>query len=113
MRVCPQPDWCVPLDRLECRYILKISSPTLPDREFHHHRYLEKADPASKCSVAYTFEAVNRHNPDRLKAHAAQAMPLAFLAMHEEEDKQSGQQCVTNEADTTFNSLRGQVSLQI
>ena len=73
-------------------YILKVSSPTLPDGEFDPLRYLEKADPASKCSVAYTFEAVNRHNPDRLKAHAAQAMPLAFLAMHEEEDRQSGQQ---------------------
>ena len=46
--------------------------------------YMDRDDEASKWAVAYTFEAVNRHNPDRLKAHAAQALPVAFLAMHEE-----------------------------
>ena len=45
--------------------------------------YMEKEDDTTKWSVAYTFQAVSRHNPDRMKAHAAQAMPLAFLAMHE------------------------------
>ena len=34
--------------------------------------YMERDDDASKWAVAYTYEAVNRHNPDRLKAHAAQ-----------------------------------------
>ena len=34
--------------------------------------YMERDDEASKWAVAYTYEAVNRHNPDRLKAHAAQ-----------------------------------------
>ena len=33
--------------------------------------------------MAYTFQAITRHNPDRMKAHATEAMPLAFLAMHE------------------------------
>ena len=33
--------------------------------------------------MAYTFQAIPRHNPDRMKAHATEAMPLAFLAMHE------------------------------
>ena len=33
---------------------------------------MERDDEASKWAVAYTYEAVNRHNPDRLKAHAAQ-----------------------------------------
>lgn len=42
--------------------------------------YMEKED--SKVSVAYTFQAITRYNPDRMKAHAVQAMPLAFLAMH-------------------------------
>jgi proteasome component ECM29 len=37
-----------------------------------------------RFAVAYTYEAINRHNPDRIKAHAAQSLPLAFLAMHEE-----------------------------
>jgi proteasome component ECM29 len=46
--------------------------------------YMEKGDDASAWAVAYTFDAINRHNPDRLKAHAAQALPVAFLAMHEE-----------------------------
>ena len=46
--------------------------------------YMEKDDnDTSKWAVAYTFQAVTRYNPDRMKAHAAQAMPLAFLAMHE------------------------------
>ena len=45
--------------------------------------YMEKEDESTKYSVAYTFQAVTRHNPDKMKAHAAQAMPLAFLAMHE------------------------------
>lgn len=54
-------------------------------------RYLDKDDAMSKHAVAYTFDALNRHNPDRLKAHAAAAMPLAFLAMHErEEEKEKG-----------------------
>ena len=44
---------------------------------------MEKDDDSSKWAVAFTFQAVTRYNPDRMKAHAAQAMPLAFLAMHE------------------------------
>ena len=43
----------------------------------------EDQDPSAKWSVAYTFQAITRHNPDRMKAHATEAMPLAFLAMHE------------------------------
>lgn len=45
--------------------------------------YMEKDDESTKFSVAFTFQAVTRYNPDRMKAHAAQAMPLSFLAMHE------------------------------
>ena len=43
----------------------------------------EDQDPSAKWSVAYTFQAITRHNPDRMKDHATEAMPLAFLAMHE------------------------------
>ena len=32
------------------------------------------------------LQAISRHNPDKMKEYAAQAMPIAFLAMHEEED---------------------------
>ena len=33
-----------------------------------------------------TFQAVNRHNPDVMKDYASCAMPIAFLAMHEEKN---------------------------
>ena len=46
--------------------------------------YLEKDDEASRNAVAYTFDAVNRHNPDKIKSSGSQTMPVAFLAMHEE-----------------------------
>ncbi len=45
--------------------------------------YMEKDEESTRLAVAYTFQAVTRHNPDKIKAHAAQAMPVAFLAMHE------------------------------
>ena len=45
---------------------------------------MEKDDSASRAAVAYTFQAVNRRNSDRLKAHAEQTMPLVFLALHED-----------------------------
>ena len=44
---------------------------------------MDKDEESAKWAVAYTFQAVTRHNPDRMKNHAAQAMPIAFLAMHE------------------------------
>ena len=46
--------------------------------------YMEREDEASRAAVAWTFQAVNRHNPDVMRAMAASAMPIAFLAMHEE-----------------------------
>ena len=46
--------------------------------------YMEREDEASRAAVAWTFQAVNRHNPDVMRAMAASAMPVAFLAMHEE-----------------------------
>ena len=33
------------------------------------------------CGV--TIHAINQRSPDVLKRHAAQALPLAFLAMHQ------------------------------
>lgn len=48
--------------------------------------YMEKEDDANRAAVAFTFQAVNRHNPDVMKAYASSAMPIAFLAMHEEKN---------------------------
>ena len=48
--------------------------------------YMEKEDEASRAAVAWTFQAVNRHNPDVMKDYASCAMPIAFLAMHEEKN---------------------------
>jgi len=47
---------------------------------------MEKEDEASRAAVAFTFQAVNRHNPDVMKAYASSAMPIAFIAMHEEKN---------------------------
>ena len=32
-------------------------------------------------------KAISRHNPDKMKAHASEAMPIAFLAMHEQKSE--------------------------
>jgi len=49
--------------------------------------YMEKDDQASRAAVAFTFQAVSRHNPDVMKSFASFAMPIAFLAMHEEKNE--------------------------
>lgn len=46
--------------------------------------YMEKTDEATRWAVAYTYEAINQQNSDKMKMHAAQALPIVFLAMHEE-----------------------------
>jgi len=51
--------------------------------------YMEKEDEASRAAVAWTFQAVSRHNPDVMVAMASSAMPIAFLAMHEEKTPES------------------------
>merc|ERR1719481_197387 len=52
---------------------------------------MEKEDEASRAAVAFTFQAGNRHNPDVMKAYASSAMPIAFLAMHEEKNTTNGE----------------------
>ncbi|XP_077544901.1 proteasome adapter and scaffold protein ECM29 isoform X4 [Haemaphysalis longicornis] len=45
--------------------------------------YLEASDDVTvQWSCAHTMQAVGRHAPDRLRSHAAAALPLAFLAKH-------------------------------
>ena len=51
--------------------------------------YMEKENDASRAAVAYTFQAVSRHNPDVMKAFASFAMPIAFLAMHEDKSEEN------------------------
>ena len=69
-------------------HLIKTAKDSSVDKLFAKLRtwYMTKSDDqdvSAKWSVAYTFQAVGRHNPDRMKAHATDAMPLAFLAMHE------------------------------
>ncbi|MBN3274657.1 ECM29 protein, partial [Polyodon spathula] len=45
--------------------------------------YLEKEEPIYKSSCALTVHAIGHYSPDVLKNHAEQALPLAFLGMHE------------------------------
>lgn len=44
--------------------------------------YMEGDDEAVQWACAHTMQAVARHAPDRLRAHAAGALPLAFFAKH-------------------------------
>lgn len=45
--------------------------------------YLEASDDVTvQWACAHTMQAVARHAPDRLRSHAAAALPLAFLAKH-------------------------------
>ena len=53
--------------------------------------YMEKEDEASRAAVAFTYQAVTRHNPDVMKAFAASALPIAFLAMHQEKTAASSE----------------------
>ena len=46
--------------------------------------YMEKEDEASRAAVAFTYQAVTRHNPDVMKSFASSALPISFLAMHQE-----------------------------
>ena len=55
--------------------------------------YMEKKDKASRAAVAFTYQAVTRHNPDVMKAFAASALPISFLAMHQEKTAASTDIC--------------------
>eukprot|EP00061_Rhincodon_typus_P016749 g45127.t1 len=49
-----------------------------------------------RSACALTVHAIARHSPDVIKHHAAVALPLAFLGMHEITDEDKGE---TNESD--------------
>ena len=51
--------------------------------------YMEKEDEASRAAVAFTYQAVTRHNPDVMKSFASSALPISFLAMHQEKSSTS------------------------
>ncbi|RXM92345.1 Proteasome-associated protein ECM29-like [Acipenser ruthenus] len=53
--------------------------------------YLEKEEPIYKSSCALTVHAIGHYSPDVLKNHAEQALPLAFLGMHEALDEEQGE----------------------
>ena len=46
--------------------------------------YMDKQDETSRAAVAFTYQAVTRHNPDVMKSFASSSLPIAFLAMHQE-----------------------------
>jgi len=52
--------------------------------------YMDKDDEASRWAVAFTYQAITRHNPDKMKEYASEALPIAFLAMHEETTAEGG-----------------------
>merc|ERR1719509_653959 len=68
-------------------HLMRTAKETSKEKLFTKLRswYMEKEDEASRAAVAWTFQAINRHNPDVMKDFASNAMPIAFLAMHEEE----------------------------
>ncbi|MBN3306147.1 ECM29 protein, partial [Amia calva] len=58
--------------------------------------YLEKEEPIYKSSCALTVHAIGHYSPDVLKSHASQALPLAFLGMHEVSDEEKGENADSN-----------------
>nr|XP_015201351.1 PREDICTED: proteasome-associated protein ECM29 homolog isoform X1 [Lepisosteus oculatus] len=58
--------------------------------------YLEKEEPIYKSSCALTLHAIGHYSPDVLKNHAVQALPLAFLGMHEVPDEEKGENTDSN-----------------
>ncbi|XP_077980977.1 proteasome adapter and scaffold protein ECM29-like [Glandiceps talaboti] len=56
--------------------------------------YLEKEDEGIRVACGLTLQAMARQNPDIVKRHAAIALPLAFLAMHQKNAD-------TDDSDTT------------
>nr|XP_032808549.1 proteasome adapter and scaffold protein ECM29 [Petromyzon marinus] len=52
--------------------------------------YLDKDDASLRSACALVVHAVSQHSPDALKQHAALALPLAFLGMHEGGDADAG-----------------------
>jgi len=69
-------------------HLMRTAKESSKEKLFNKLRagYMEKEDDASRAAVAFTFQAVNRHNPDVMKSYASSAMPIAFLAMHEEKN---------------------------
>ena len=67
-------------------YLMKTAKDSSMEKLFVKLRtwYIEKDDDTSKWAVAYTLDAINKYNPDKLKSNATQAVPLTFLAMHEQ-----------------------------
>ncbi|KAL5016584.1 hypothetical protein ScPMuIL_006173 [Solemya velum] len=54
--------------------------------DFVEHTSSFFAEEALRHACGQTLFAVSHHSPDILKRHAAQALPLAFFAMHEKKD---------------------------
>uniref|UniRef100_A0A131YLY1 Proteasome component ECM29 n=1 Tax=Rhipicephalus appendiculatus TaxID=34631 RepID=A0A131YLY1_RHIAP len=65
-------------------HLSKVAKESDVDRLFTKLQtwYMEGDDEAVQWACAYTMQAVARHAPDRLRAHAAGALPLAFFAKH-------------------------------
>uniref|UniRef100_T1J5P2 TOG domain-containing protein n=1 Tax=Strigamia maritima TaxID=126957 RepID=T1J5P2_STRMM len=58
--------------------------------------YMEKEEENLRISCGSTLQAIARYSPDVLKEHAAQALPLAFLAMHSNKNKENAPQDTKN-----------------
>ncbi|XP_075751339.1 proteasome adapter and scaffold protein ECM29 isoform X4 [Rhipicephalus microplus] len=65
-------------------HLSKVAKESDVDRLFTKLQmwYMEGDDEVVQWACAYTMQAVARHAPDRLRAHAASALPLAFFAKH-------------------------------
>ncbi|XP_074640240.1 proteasome adapter and scaffold protein ECM29-like [Tubulanus polymorphus] len=54
--------------------------------------YFEKEDDGVRQACGVALQAMGQHAPDILKRHAAVALPLAFLAMHQEKKPEDGKE---------------------
>uniref|UniRef100_A0A672S7K8 Proteasome-associated protein ECM29 homolog n=1 Tax=Sinocyclocheilus grahami TaxID=75366 RepID=A0A672S7K8_SINGR len=58
--------------------------------------YLEKEEALYRSSCCLVVHAISHYSPDVLKAHAGVALPLAFLAMHQEPEEEKGESAEAN-----------------
>uniref|UniRef100_A0A671RNL6 Proteasome-associated protein ECM29 homolog n=1 Tax=Sinocyclocheilus anshuiensis TaxID=1608454 RepID=A0A671RNL6_9TELE len=58
--------------------------------------YLAKEEALYRSSCCLVVHAISHYSPDVLKAHAGVALPLAFLAMHQEPEEEKGESAEAN-----------------
>ncbi|XP_023933323.1 proteasome-associated protein ECM29 homolog [Lingula anatina] len=75
-------------------YLVKVSKDSSVEKLIQKLKtwYMDKEDESTKSSCGLTLQAITHHAPDVLKRHAAEALPMAFLAMHDKRKRENQQE---------------------